>query len=89
MPHLISETTLCFTCVKTGEIKSSSNLIKFKMMVKLHLKSCGECEYDGKLLSDKSNTQKMSVVSHKRHINLKDTTLSTDDLKVKKIHKWD
>ena len=89
MPHLISNQTICFTCKKTGEMKSSSNLIRLKMMVKLHLKTCDVCEYNGKLLSDKSNKQKLSVVQHKRHVNLKDTTVYSEDRKVEQIHYWD
>ena len=89
MPTLVEDQTLCFTCAKTGEQKSSDNLIRFKMMLKLHLKTCKECKYDGKILSDKSNKQKIRTLTHRKHCDLKMMNISSEEREGKLIHNWD
>ena len=64
-----STETLCFICEKTGEMKSSSNIIKFKMMAKLHLKTCDACKGRdaGKIMDYKGKAQKIQTITHHRH----------------------
>ena len=64
-----STETLCFICEKTGELKSSSNIIKFKMMAKLHLKTCDACKGRdaGKIMDYKGKAQKIQTTTRHRH----------------------
>jgi hypothetical protein len=86
---IIEQQTLCFMCVKTGEMKSSDNIIKFKMMLKLHLKKCDKCKYGGKILEDRSNTQKLQTISRLRHCDLTKINITAEERKGTLIHKWD
>ena len=87
MPLIITDEVWCFVCHKTGEEKSSSNVTKFKLMVKLHTKTCDECVYSGKLLKDKCKKGVQTTTTKSRYGAMDRIKLTAEDLRIKVLEK--